>query len=73
MLTEPTVEMTAALQAFADRNGRKWKDGLSVKWMNGQDYYELEGTELHSVRNELGPTWLYDECKIKPAAKAKRR
>lgn len=73
MLTEPTTEMTAALQAFADRTGRNWKDELSCLWMNGRDYYEPEGTELHSVRNELGPTWLYDDCTIKPAAKAKRR
>jgi hypothetical protein len=72
MLIEPTAEMTVALQAFADRNGRNWKETLSVLWMNGRDYYEPEGTELHSVRNELGPSWLFDDCKIKPAPKAKR-
>lgn len=72
MLTEPTAEMIEALQAFANRNGRDWKEMLSVLWMNGRDYYEPEGTEIHSVRNELGPTWFFDECHIKPAKRARR-
>ena len=66
----PTAEMLAALQSFANRNGRGWKDTLSVLWMNGRDYYEPEGQQLHSVRNEFGPTWLFDTCTIKPAKKA---
>lgn len=73
MLKQPTPEMLAALQAFADRNGRYWKDKLSTLWANGRDYYEPEGNELHSVRNELGPTWLYDRCKIKPTPKPKKQ
>jgi hypothetical protein len=71
-MTEPTPEMLAALQSFADRNGRYWKEALSTLWSNGRDYYEPEGAELHSVRNNLGPSWLYDHCKVKPAPKPKR-
>ena len=73
MITEPDAEMIAALQQFADEFGRNWKDELSTRWMNGRDYFLENGTVLHSVRNELGPTWLYDECTIKPAPKAKRK
>lgn len=73
MLTEPTQEMLAALQSFADREGRYWKETLSTLWCNGRDYYEPEGQALHAVRNELGPSWLYDSCTIKPAPRAKRR
>lgn len=73
MLTEPTADMLAALQSFADRKGRFWKDELSTLWCNGRDYYEPEGSELHSVRNELGPEWLYSKrCTVKPAPKSAR-
>lgn len=65
-MDNPTPEMLAALQSFANREGRAWKSTLSVLWGNGRDYYEPEGAELHSVRNEMGPTWLFDVCTIKP-------
>lgn len=67
----PDADMLAALQSFADRNGRRWKETLSTLWCNGRDYYEPEGNQLHQVRNNLGPQWLYSKaCTIKPAPKA---
>lgn len=65
-MDSPTTDVLAALQSFADRNGRGWKDALSVLWGNGRDYYEPDGSTLHMVRNEFGPAWLYDHCTIKP-------
>jgi hypothetical protein len=72
MNTKPTPEMTAALQAFADRNGRNWKGKLSDAWANGRDEREAGAAELRNVRNQFGPTWLYDTCKIKPAPGARK-
>lgn len=73
----PTAAETAALQAFADAHGRRWKDQLSsVYWYNARLWRGVDGRDenvgstLHSVRNDLGPTWLYDACKITPATKA---
>jgi hypothetical protein len=66
-MIEPTAEMLDALQQFANRNGRNWKGKLSDMWMNGRDEWEPESNRLRAVRNQLGPTWLYDRCKIKPA------
>jgi hypothetical protein len=72
-MKEPTPEMTAALQAFADKYGRRWKTELITRWMNGRDDYEPMGSYLRQVRNQFGPTWLMDKCNhIKPAKKTKR-
>lgn len=66
-----STEEIEALQAFAKAFGRKWKDELSnVYWYNarlwrgpkGDD--NLIGSTLHRLRNDLGPTWLYDHCKL---------
>lgn len=66
-------EEAAALQAFADEHGRKWKDELAnVYWYNARIWTGGApgmGNELHSIRNEFGPTWLYDHCRIKPVGK----
>jgi hypothetical protein len=66
-MNEPTPEMLAALQAFANKHGRTWKRTLSDMWMDGRDEWQPDAHQLRSVRNQLGPTWLYDRCKIKPA------
>jgi hypothetical protein len=66
MTHQPTAEMLAALQIFADKHGRTWKRTLSDMWMNGRDEWQADAHLLRSVRNQLGPTWLYDRCKIKP-------
>lgn len=59
-----TAEQIAALVSFAARHGRTWKSKLSAMWLNGRDSYEPEGSVLRSVRNGLGPTWLFDRCKL---------
>ena len=65
-MTRPTLTDPEwiALLDFRDRNGRNWKEALSTAWCNGRDYYEPHGTELHALRNNYGPTWLYS---LKPA------
>jgi hypothetical protein len=73
-----------ALQAFADAHKSKaartrgcesWKDELSmIYWYNARIWRgpeESMGTRLHNIRNNFGPTWLYDVCDVKPAPKAK--
>lgn len=68
-----------ALQAFATAHKRKadrhagslnWKDELSmVYWYNARVWkgpIPGMGNLLHAIRNEFGPTWLYEVCKIKP-------
>ena len=53
-----------ALQAFANNNGRFWKDNLIRLWDKGQD-----AGLLRQVRNNFGPVWLRTKCKIKPEVK----
>lgn len=66
---------TAALQAFADAHGPRWRHELSdVYWYNARIWRgptENTGAVLHGIRNEFGPTWLFDVCQIKPAKRAK--
>ena len=59
-MTEPDDAMWRALIDFRARHGRRWKDTLSIKWMNGGDDYEPFGSSLRMVRNHLGPSWLCD-------------
>lgn len=75
----------AALQAFADahasdkhRKEANWKDELSmIYWFNARIWrdpmtgQDIHGTTLHGIRNNFGPTWLYDVCDIKPITKPK--
>lgn len=70
MTNQPTPEQIEALQAFADKYGRTWKRTLGDKWMNGRDADEPKGYLLRQVRNQLGPTWLFDKCKVKPVSYA---
>ena len=74
----PTEQDLAALQSFADAHGRRWKDQLAqVYWYNARPWRgvdgrsEITGSTLHAIRNNFGPTWLYDICTIKPAPKKK--
>ena len=75
---ELNAEEIAALQAFATAHKKKasrsngcanWKDELSmVYWYNArvwQGPVPGMGNVLHSIRNNFGPTWLFDVCKIK--------
>lgn len=66
-----TDEERRALETFAIHFGRnKWRDQLNmVYWYNaclwrgpmGDD--PNIGSVLHGIRNDLGPTWLYDVYK----------
>ncbi len=63
----PTEAEHAALEAFALAHGRKWRDTLTqVYWYNARIWHGPRGerrdlgTTLHGIRNEFGPTWLYD-------------
>ncbi len=69
-----------ALEAFAAAHKRKadrsrgcdtWKEELSmIYWYNARIWngpVAGMGTALHQIRNEFGPTWLYDVYKPRPA------
>lgn len=78
-LPELTELQTAALQAFADENGRFWKTVLNnVYWYNARIWrgQTRDGREcgyvLHSLRNSHGPRWLEEQCTIKPRAPFKQ-
>lgn len=53
-----TAEERVALQAFAERYGRKWKEELRHQWENGLNWKEPGGDALQRLRNRLGPRWL---------------
>jgi hypothetical protein len=60
-----TEQEHAALEAFAKEFGRnKWREKLSmVYWYNARVWtgpVPGMGALLHGIRNDLGPTWLYD-------------
>lgn len=78
--TYPTLDADhrAALQAFADEKGRNWKRELNeTYWYNariwerwtGMQCSKDDGYRLHNIRNNFGPSWLYDVCDVKPAPK----
>jgi len=76
---ELTQEDRDALQAFADAHGRNWKNELgNVYWYNARLWRDpvtgdsRVGSILHAIRNNFGPSWLWDVCDIKPALKAKK-
>lgn len=53
-----TADQKRAIEAFAARHGRYWKNLLRVAWISGRDEKETDGALLRQIRNELGPTWL---------------
>lgn len=56
-----TSSETEALQAFAARYGKQWKNKLAFEyWYNARVFRDgtREYPELHGLRNELGPQWL---------------
>jgi len=75
-----TQDEIAALVAFRDAHKRKanrtpscndWRDELSmIYWYNARIWrgpVPGMGNTLHGIRNEFGPTWLYDFCKLPTA------
>lgn len=60
---QPTSEQLEALQEFAAKYGRYWKDELRTQWLHGTDAHEPKGHLLRQVRNQLGPKWL-TTCKL---------
>lgn len=58
----PTQEQLAALQRFADENGRTWKAELSSAWASGKDENLPDGAHLRAIRNQFGPQWLYSSA-----------
>jgi hypothetical protein len=70
----PTRGDFAALQSFADAHGKHWKTVLTdTYWYNarlwrgpaGDD--ERTGSTLHAIRNNFGPDWLHNVCRVKPS------
>ena len=53
-----TTEQAEALQAFAQKYGRCWKQTLMEAWLSGRDVGEPNGHLLRQIRNNLGPSWL---------------
>lgn len=70
---ELEADEALALQAFADAHGRCWKTTLSsVYWYNARIWEGPKpnmGNLLHGIRNDLGPTWLFEVCNIKNGRK----
>lgn len=56
-----------ALEAFAKGHGRKWRETLTMTyWYNARIWsgpMPGMGNTLHAIRNEFGPSWLYDNYK----------
>lgn len=59
-MQEPDDRMWRALLDFRANHGRRWKDALTLKWMNGDDEREPHSASLRMIRNQFGPSWLWD-------------
>lgn len=61
---ELTSEDRGALERFAKAHGMRWRATLTdVYWYNARIWRDGEpndGNILHAIRNNFGPTWLYD-------------
>lgn len=55
---EPTAEQWEALKAYAEANGRYWKQSLRDAWMTGDYGSFAEAGLLQQIRNTFGPRWL---------------
>jgi len=81
MYRDLTQNELDALNAFAAAHKRKadrtpgcnsWQDELSMVywynariWRDGQTGAAQYGNTLHALRNEFGPSWLYDVCPVR--------
>lgn len=59
-IDELNPEGQAAINAFAAKYGRKWKQRLAEAWGTGADTQEPLGWALRSIRNtpSFGHDWL---------------
>lgn len=68
-----TTAEHAALEAFAQAHGRQWRNALAqVYWYSARIWtgpVPGMGNLLHGIRNEFGPTWLYDSYRPRKAGK----
>jgi hypothetical protein len=52
------ADQLEALQQFAERHGRNWKQQLSYCWETGDYGITAHTAELQQIRNTFGPSWL---------------
>lgn len=64
-LDELPADHQAAIKAFSEKHGRKWKAKLADAWGMGTDTRETNGWALRDIRNSpnLGHDWL-DNVKL---------
>ena len=55
---QPNKHQLDAIKAFAERNGRCWKDRLRKLWLLDVPSRNVEDSLLRQVRNQCGPEWL---------------
>jgi hypothetical protein len=53
-----SAEHLTALQRFAFKYGRNWKQELNLAWSQGSYEGNPDANLLQQIRNERGPTWL---------------
>jgi hypothetical protein len=54
----PSAEQTAALKAWKEANGRKWRSKLLDAWSRAGIGVSGYAPELQQLRNGFGPEWL---------------
>lgn len=61
------ADQLTALELFAERHGRCWKERLRYCWETGNWGGTVRVAELQQVRNTFGPSWLVRFSFTKPA------
>jgi hypothetical protein len=54
----PSPEQLAALQAWANVYGTRWKASLHTAWEKAGQGYAAYTPQLQQLRNNFGPSWL---------------
>lgn len=55
---QPNAAQLTALNDFAKRNGRFWKQKLQALWLSGNYRSIADSHLLHQIRNQFGPEFL---------------
>lgn len=58
MSTSLSAAERDALQSFARRYGRGWKNALRHKWLKDNCHLEPDGNTLRALRDTRGAAWL---------------